>query len=77
MLLTSGAMSLTLSIGQLLPRSTFGVTGSTMPACFLLVFNFFSLVSAVMKQTPVLSSTRHKKPARKLALSVFPKDTTM
>ena len=29
-----------------------------------------------MKQTPVLSSTPHKEPARKLALSVFHKDTT-
>ena len=44
-----------------------------MFACFLF---FFSPVYAVVKQMPVLSSTPHKEPVGKLALSVFPKDTT-
>ena len=44
----------TLSIGQLLPRPTFGDTGNTMSACFLFGFLIFSLVNAIVKQTPVL-----------------------
>ena len=65
-----------LSIEQLLPRPTFRDTGSTMSTCFLFVFLiFFSLVYAVVKQKPVLSSPPHDKSVRKLALSVFPKNT--
>ena len=57
----------------MLLRSTFEDTSSTMSACF---FNFFSPVYAAVKQTPVLSSTPHKKPVRKSVLSIFSKDTT-
>ena len=45
------------------------------PFVFYLLFLFSSPVYAVVKQTPVLSSTPHNKPVRKLVLSVFPKDT--
>ena len=66
-----------LSIGQLLPRPAFGDTGNTMSDCFLFGFLiFFFPVYAVVKETLVLSSTPQKEPVRKLALSVFPKDTT-
>ena len=46
-----------------------------MSACFLFGL-IFSPVYAVVKQTPVLSSTPHNESVKKLALSVFSKDTT-
>ena len=74
-LLTRGRTSLTLSIVQLLPRPTFEDTGSTMSACFLFRYLIcFSPVNAVVEQTLMLSSTPHKKLARKLALIIFPKN---
>ena len=44
-----------------------------MSDCFSFgFFVFFPSVCAVVKQAPVLFSTPHKEPVRKLALSVFP-----
>ena len=37
---------------------------------------YLDIQLCAVKQKPVLFSTPHKEPVRKLALSVFPKDTT-
>ena len=43
-----------LSVEQLLPRPIFGDTNSIMSVCFLFLFELFSPVYAVVKQTTVL-----------------------
>ena len=59
----------TLSIGQMFPKPTFGDTGNTMYACFVIwFFNFFSPVNAVVKQTPVLSFHTTQRACKEISI---------
>ena len=65
---THETTSLTLSIGELLPRPTFADTGSSMSACFLFAFSiFFSVYMPFCNRYLCCLFTPHKQPVKKSA----------
>ena len=72
-LLIRGIMSQTFSKGQLLPRPTFGDTGSAVSAGFFILFiiSIFSSVYAVEKQTSVLVFHAKQRVCQEISVKCF------